>query len=168
MYPLGHFALGYFSGMIIGKFTREEVNIPIIWLISILPDVDIFFPFIEHRGPTHSIIIAILLSLPLLLKYRRGYPCFAALASHSLIGDYFTAYGCQLLWPVTLTWYKGKPHFLINGNSELFVEAFLFALMIMVIFLKRRWSRLHSAKYPQGGERRPPNLLGEEITPRGG
>jgi hypothetical protein len=49
MYPLGHFALGYFSGMIIGKFTREEVNIPIIWLISILPDVDIFFPFIEHR-----------------------------------------------------------------------------------------------------------------------
>jgi membrane-bound metal-dependent hydrolase YbcI (DUF457 family) len=168
MYPLGHFALGYLSGMIIGKFTREEVNIPIIWLVSILPDIDIFFPFIEHRGPTHSIIIAISLSLPLLLKYRRGYSCFAALASHSLIGDYFTAYGCQLLWPITLTWYKAKPPFLMNSNSELFVEASLFALIIIIMFLKSGRRQLHSAKYPQGGERRPPNLLGEEIMPRGG
>jgi membrane-bound metal-dependent hydrolase YbcI (DUF457 family) len=138
MYPLGHFALGYFSGKFIGKFTREGINIPIIWLISILPDVDIFFPFIEHRGPTHSIIIALSLSLPLLLKYRRGYSYFAALASHSLIGDYFTAYGCQLLWPITLTWYKAKPPFLINGKSELFIEAFLFALMLTVILLRHR------------------------------
>jgi len=138
MYPPGHFALGYFSGKIISRFTGEEINIPIIWFISILPDIDILLPFLKHRGPTHSIIIAALLSLPFLLKYRKGYSYFAALASHSLIGDYFTAYGCQLLWPITLIWFKAEPPFLINGNFELIIEVSLFALMFIIILLKHR------------------------------
>jgi membrane-bound metal-dependent hydrolase YbcI (DUF457 family) len=136
MYLIGHFALGYFSSLIVSKFTGEEVNIPLICFVSMLPDIDIFIPFLTHRGPTHSIILATLLSLPILLRYRRGYPYYAALASHSLIGDYFTAYGCQLLWPLTTDWFKAGLPLLVNGGTMITLEASLFAIMLITILLK--------------------------------
>jgi membrane-bound metal-dependent hydrolase YbcI (DUF457 family) len=109
MYLLGHTALGYFVAKIVSKITREEVSIPLAWLVSLLPDVDLLIPGLEHRGPTHSIIIALLFFIPIFIIFKRGLAYLAVLATHSAIGDYFTAYGCKLLWPINPEWIKAPP-----------------------------------------------------------
>ena len=137
MYPLGHVALGYFAAKATSKITNEDINIPIIWLVSILPDIDFFIPGLEHRGPTHSIVIAFLFFLPLLTLLKRGYAYFAALASHSVIGDYFTAYGCKLFWPIKSTWIKAPHPLLLNGTTEIYLELSLFSLMIVLMVARK-------------------------------
>jgi membrane-bound metal-dependent hydrolase YbcI (DUF457 family) len=77
------------------------VNLPLLFVASIIPDVDLLIPGLEHRGPTHSLIVYGLLLIPALLLYgRKVAPYFVALAQHSLIGDFVTG-GAQLLWPLT-------------------------------------------------------------------
>ena len=97
MWFLGHMALGYYSGFIVSKFTKEKLNIPFIWFISLAPDLDIIFPFILHRGPTHSILIASVVFLSFFFKYKKGLVYFASLISHSLIGGYVIGNGDELL-----------------------------------------------------------------------
>lgn len=92
-------------------------------LLGTVPDLDVFFPydgpvdsFVEHRGPTHSLIIQALatpifgeailrifralksLEAPLSRwrVYAAVYLCFA---THALL-DAMTVYGTQLLWPL--------------------------------------------------------------------
>ena len=71
MYPVGHIALGYLAGILASRITREEFNTPLIWIVSLLPDLDLFIPFLEHRGPTHSIIIAVIAFTPIILTQKR-------------------------------------------------------------------------------------------------
>jgi membrane-bound metal-dependent hydrolase YbcI (DUF457 family) len=138
MWLLGHFALGYFSALAVSKFTREKINIPLIWFISILPDIDFFFePLIIHRGPTHSIIIAALAFLPIFLIYRRGLTYFAALVSHSLIGDFFEP-PVQLLWPIDVNWYGINSSQKLTGIMETALEISLFAMMIIFIIISKK------------------------------
>jgi membrane-bound metal-dependent hydrolase YbcI (DUF457 family) len=138
MWLPGHFALGYFSALAVSKFTREKINIPLVWFISILPDIDFFFePLIIHRGPTHSIIIAALAFLPIFLIYRRGLPYFAALVSHSLIGDFFVP-PVQLLWPIDVNWYGINSSQELTGIMETALEISLFAMMIIFIIISKK------------------------------
>jgi membrane-bound metal-dependent hydrolase YbcI (DUF457 family) len=138
MWLLGHFALGYFSALAVSKFTREKINVPLVWFISILPDIDFFFePLIIHRGPTHSIIIAALAFLPIFLIYRRGLPYFAALVSHSLIGDFFVP-PVQLLWPIDVNWYGVNSSQELTGIMETALEISLFAMMIIFIIISKK------------------------------
>ena len=37
MYAVGHIALGHLVGRVFGKLTGEEVNIPLVWLLSVVP-----------------------------------------------------------------------------------------------------------------------------------
>ena len=143
MYPIGHFALGYFSCKLVCRLDKEKVNYPMIFFLSILPDIDIYLPFLEHRGPTHSIVLAVILFIPIYMKYRHGLAYFASLASHSLIGDYFTAYGVKLFWPLSLNWYKANQPFLLTGRTSTIVEISLFVLMIISMLWK---SRAHGAR----------------------
>jgi len=78
------------------------VNIPLVLTLSVIPDVDILIPFVEHRGPFHSIITATIIFIPLFALYRKtAFPYFGALVQHSLIGDYIAGGRVQLLWPLT-------------------------------------------------------------------
>lgn len=138
MWLLGHFALGYFSALAVSKFTREKINVPLVWFISILPDIDFFFePLIIHRGPTHSIIIAALAFLPIFLIYRQGLTYFAALVSHSLIGDFLEP-PVQLLWPIDINWYGINSSQKLTGIMETALEIFLFAMMIIFIIISKK------------------------------
>ena len=96
-------ALGYLSGKASGKLLKTEVNLPLVFMLSVVPDLDLLFPlFLQHRGPTHSIIVAFLFFVPFFAVYgRKVIPYFAALVQHSLIGDYVAGGNVQLLWPVT-------------------------------------------------------------------
>ena len=63
MFAVGHMAIAYLLGKGSSKALRIKLNIPILLVLSILPDVDIIYDFLTgsdlHRGPTHSIVVAI-------------------------------------------------------------------------------------------------------------
>jgi len=99
-------ALGYLLSKASSKLIKTELNIPLALTLSIIPDIDIIIPFLEHRGPTHSIIISTAIFTPIFLIYRkRAIPYFIALNQHFLIGDYLAGSGIQLLWPATTQYY---------------------------------------------------------------
>jgi membrane-bound metal-dependent hydrolase YbcI (DUF457 family) len=132
MLPLGHAALGYFIGISISKITGEKVNFPLIFIFSLLPDIDILFPSIlQHRSPTHSIVLAVLLFLPILILFKRGLPYFGALASHSLIGDIITNPPFQLFWPVSKEFFISP--FLVWGEARFYLEIGLFSIMMYLL-----------------------------------
>ncbi len=138
MYLLGHVALGYFAAITVRRITHENFSIPLIWLVSLLPDVDLLIPRLQHRGPTHSIVIALILFTPILIILKRGLTYLAALATHTAIGDYFTTYGCQLFWPINLAWMKAPTPLLLRGLNEIYLELTLFGSMIVIILLSRK------------------------------
>jgi hypothetical protein len=57
MYAVGHFALGYLTSKIASKSLNVNINLPLIFLASVLPDIDLLIPGLHHRGPLHSIIV---------------------------------------------------------------------------------------------------------------
>jgi membrane-bound metal-dependent hydrolase YbcI (DUF457 family) len=96
-------ALAYLLTKPTAKKLKVNLNIPLVLVLSIIPDVDILAGVKEfHRGPTHSIVVALIVFIPLFIVYRRkAAPYFIALASHSLIGDFFIGGQLMLLWPLT-------------------------------------------------------------------
>ena len=119
-----------------------KVNVPLLFLASIILDADLLIPGLQHRGPTHSIIISCLLFLPaLILLGKRAAPYFVALIQHSLVGDYLAggARGTQLLWPVASNWYGSVIG--ITSFVSIFIEWTLFLTCITVMFkTKDVWS----------------------------
>ena len=136
MYPPGHLALGYLAGKITDKITNNETDTLLLWIFSMLPDIDILIPGLAHRGPTHSIIVATAVFTPIILYHRKGASYYASLISHSLIGDYTTAYGCKLLWPINQTWYLYESP-LTHATRTIPIEILLFSIMIGHIIIEK-------------------------------
>jgi membrane-bound metal-dependent hydrolase YbcI (DUF457 family) len=115
-FAVGHFAIGYILSKATAQVTKTRINIPLVLTLSVVPDIDILLiPFLRdpyiHRGPTHSIIIAFLVFIPIfIIHHKSALPYFVALVQHSLIGDYVAGGegGTQLLWPLTLNHYGMK------------------------------------------------------------
>ena len=102
MYAVGHFALGYLTGKLTAKSLNVNVNLPLLFLASVFPDIDILIPGLVHRGPLHSVVLFCLLFLPIFAIYKkRAAPYFVALIQHIIIGDYLIGGDLQLLWPLT-------------------------------------------------------------------
>jgi len=139
MWFLGHLALGYFSGYAASKYSKQELMIPLVWVFSLMPDLDEFFRrYMVHRGPAHSIIVAIMIFIPIFILFKKkALPYFAALASHSLIGDYFVP-PTQLFWPLSNAWFGVSPEFQLTGMTETMVEVLLFSLMGIMILYRRK------------------------------
>jgi len=141
MYAVGHLALGYLSGKATSKLLNVDAEIPLLFFLSIIPDIDLSIPGLVHRGPTHSVILAFLLFLPLFIVYRRkATPYFIALIQHPLIGDYLTG-DTQLLWPATTNWYgTGIP---ITSPINITMELVLFTTSLAIILYTRdAWTLL--------------------------
>jgi inner membrane protein len=111
-------------------------------LLATLPDLDVFIPyedpiesFIQHRGPTHSLIIQALVT-PLfgeallrlfkglrdkrILTYLAIYLCFA---THALL-DALTIYGTKLFWPI---WNEPL------GTGSVFIIDPLYTLPLLIV-----------------------------------
>jgi membrane-bound metal-dependent hydrolase YbcI (DUF457 family) len=132
MYAVGHFALGYLIGRITSKTLNIKINLHLLFLASILPDVDIIMPGLMHRGPLHSIILFSILFTPIFLTYKKSViPYFFAVIQHILIGDYLTG-GIQLLWPVSMRMYG--LNFGIESLTNIFLEVFLFLISLTILF----------------------------------
>jgi len=132
MYAVGHLALGYLSGKTASKILNVNVNIPLLFLVSVLPDVDLLIPGLEHRGPLHSVILFSLLFLPIFILFKkRAVPYFVALIQHVLIGDYLTG-TTQTLWPITTNWYGLGME--ITSLTNILIEWALFLTSTAILF----------------------------------
>jgi len=133
MFAVGHLALGYLCGKTASKILKVNVNLPLLFLASVIPDVDLLIPSLEHRGPTHSLIILSVFFLPTFFLYRKkAIPYFIALIQHSILGDFLTG-GTQLLWPLTTKWYGAHIMCMISqANILLEWSLFLTCLTSMI------------------------------------
>lgn len=148
MFAVGHMAIAYLLGKSSSKALRIKLNIPLLLVLSILPDVDIIYDFLTgsnlHRGPTHSIVIAIIAFTPLFFIYRKkAIPYFLALISHPLIGDFFTGGRVQLFWPFSTTQYGlhelGSYYIGITDPVNIALELSLFTLATIVLYKSGDW-----------------------------
>lgn len=103
MYETGHIAIGIICSKLMERVTRIREDFPLLCILSILPDVDVFHPFaIKHGGPTHSIIFITLIFFPFFLLYGSGtIPYFVAALSHPMIGDLIFC-PLSIFWPLSL------------------------------------------------------------------
>ena len=133
MFAVGHMALGYLTGRIAGRLLKVKPNIFLLFLASVIPDIDLFIPGLEHRGPTHSLIILIVILIPAYLIHgKKTVPYFVALAQHSLIGDYITE-STKLLWPLTQNMFGTGIE--VTNFSNILLEWSIF-LISMAVLLK--------------------------------
>jgi hypothetical protein len=142
MYAVGHLALGYLSGKTASKILGLNVNIPLLFFVSVLPDTDLLIPGLPHRGPMHSVVLFSLLFLPVFVLFkRRAVPYFFALIQHMLIGDYLTG-STQLIWPITTNWYGLGIE--IASLTNILFEWALFLTSTIILFKTRDvWLLLH-------------------------
>jgi membrane-bound metal-dependent hydrolase YbcI (DUF457 family) len=136
-YAVGHLALGYLTGKATSKLLNTDVKLPLLFLASIISDFDLLIRGLEHRGPTHSAILATLIFIPITIGYgKRALPYFIALIQHSLIGDYLTGGGIQLLWPLKTIFYHGL---LLEVTSQVSILLeWIFFLACFTIMLKTK------------------------------
>jgi membrane-bound metal-dependent hydrolase YbcI (DUF457 family) len=135
MWAVGHLALGYLTGKTTSKLLGVSVNIPLLLFVSILPDFDMLTPFLIHRGPTHSLVVYALISIPFFVLFgKKTIIYFVALSQHALLGDFLAnggMSGVQLLWPISATWYTTP--FYITTLTLVYFEWILFLLSTALI-----------------------------------
>jgi hypothetical protein len=102
-------ALGYILGKGSARLVKTNLNIPLVLVLSVIPDIDILAEHIDglasvipHRGPIHSVLVALVVFIPIFIIYHKAaLPYFIALIQHALIGDYFIGGQLELFWPIT-------------------------------------------------------------------
>ena len=135
-FAVGHLALGYILSKTSARLLKTKLNIPAVLMLSVIPDIDILIqrliPTFEHRGPTHSIIMAFIVFVPIFAVYRKkAAPYLIALISHSLIGDYMAGGQIQLLWPIATRYYGTGIN--IRSQTNTAIEWILFLISIIII-----------------------------------
>jgi len=135
-------ALAYLLGKPSAKLLKVNLNIPLLLVLSIIPDIDILLIPQMHRGPTHSIITAVLVFIPFFVVYRKkAVPYFIALFSHSLIGDFFVGGQVMLFWPLTRAEFGlhdlGSYYINIENPINVALELALFLNATVIMFKTR-------------------------------
>jgi len=134
MFAVGHLAFGYLLAKATAKILRiGEIDLPTVFMLSVIPDVDLVIPMLPHRGPTHSLILLALFFVP--FYFREGkiiVPYFVALFQHSAVGDFSTSMGVMCLWPFSSEFYGLGVDMM--GTVDLLAEglSFLAAFALMV------------------------------------
>ena len=118
------------------------MSIPIVWACSLLPDLDLLIPGVRHMGPTHSIIFAIIVFLPLFI-YKRDevLPYFLGYTSHTVLGDLITNRGTWFLWPLTQRTFAIPLPFTCKHTFSTNLELALFGLFVLVFILTRDYAK---------------------------
>jgi len=133
MFFQGHMVWGYLTARAMSSLSRARLVIPLVLLVSILPDVDIFLePFgIKHLTVTHAISTWLVLFAPVFgyFGFRKTLPYFFAVLQHSLLGDAVMG-PIPFLWPATSVSYGLS--FEMKSAMDLFLEGLGFALFLGV------------------------------------
>lgn len=141
-------AIAYLLGKGSSKALHTKINIPLLLVLSILPDIDIIYDYLTgaaiHRGPTHSIIVAALIFIPIFIHYRKqAVPYFLALISHSVIADFLIGGHLQLFWPLTNQEFGlhelGGVYIDIFNPINMALEMVLFVIAILLLYKSGDW-----------------------------
>lgn len=132
-------ALGYILGKGSARLVKTNLNIPLVLVLSVIPDIDILAEHVDglgsvipHRGPIHSVLVALVVFIPIFIIYRKAaLPYFMALIQHALIGDYFIGGQLELFWPITPQKF-GFPTD-IQSIQNVGLELSLFAVSIILL-----------------------------------
>ncbi|MGD8506198.1 MAG: metal-dependent hydrolase [Candidatus Bathyarchaeota archaeon] len=128
-------ALGYILGKATSRSLNVNLNIPLILVASVISDIDLLIPGLEHRGLTHSLVFIFLAFLPAFLVYRKKVaPYFVAVVQHSIPGDYISGEGIQLLWPLDARWLAMGIGIELVSFANFFFEWSLFLMFIAIMF----------------------------------
>lgn len=148
MFAVGHMAIAYLLGKGSSKALRVKLNIPLLLVLSILPDIDIIYDFLTgaeiHRGPTHSIIIATIAFIPIFIICRKkAIPYFLALISHPLIGDFLIGGQLQLFSPLSTNAFGlhelGSYYIGIFSPVNIALELTLFSIATLILYKTGDW-----------------------------
>jgi membrane-bound metal-dependent hydrolase YbcI (DUF457 family) len=135
-FAVGHFGLGYILSKTSAKRLKVNPNVPMVFTLAIIPDIDLLVPGLAHRGATHSVVVAFLVFIPFFAVYHaKAVPYFLALISHSLIGDYVAGGKVQLFWPITQQWYGMEIS--VRSQTNITIEWIIF-IASMIIMLRTR------------------------------
>jgi membrane-bound metal-dependent hydrolase YbcI (DUF457 family) len=135
-------ALAYLLGKVSAKSLKVNPNIPVLLVLSLLPDVDIIFANLTglelHRGFTHSLVFSIAVFIPFFVFYgKQAVPYFLALVSHAFIGDFLIGGQLQLFWPFTTATFglheAGFLYIDIYSSLNIALELSLFAVALLVM-----------------------------------
>lgn len=119
------------TGNAASRLLRVRINVPLLFLASVLPDIDLILG-LEHRGPTHSLILYAAMFVPVFWLYgKRVVPFFVALAQHSLLGDLLTGGGVQVLWPLVSERFGMQIRITSILNISLEWTAFLMSMVLL-------------------------------------
>jgi membrane-bound metal-dependent hydrolase YbcI (DUF457 family) len=148
LFAVGHMALAYLFGKGSAKPLGVKINIPLLLVLAVLPDIDLAYGYFTndyiHRGPTHSIVVAVLVFIPVFIVYgKRAIPYFLALISHSLVGDLFIGGEVQLFWPFSTMGFginQVGPYLVdVNTTIDSVVEVSLFLAAAFVLLKSQDW-----------------------------
>jgi len=132
-------------GKLLSHTLKTDLDLPLIFTLSIISDVDLLIPFIEHRGPTHSVLAITLIFLPLLTLYgKKAIPYLLAIIQHPILGDFFSGGKIQLFWPLTTDYYGIKVG--IKNPINIVVELVSFTIAILVMFGSKDYTKLLSSR----------------------
>jgi len=121
----------------------KSMSIPIVWVCSLLPDLDLLIPGVRHMGPTHSIIFAIIAFLPLFIyKKDEVLPYFLGYASHTILGDLITNYGTWFLWPLTQRRFSIALPFIFRRTFSTNLELALFGFFAIIFIATRDYEKI--------------------------
>ena len=123
--PLGHTAIGLaaceFGNNYSSTLNRFKIFI-FVTLLANIPDIDVIAGLLLksngnafHRGPTHSILFAILIGFVASRAWRlssqipkvKYWMCFFITLSHVLADFFFTSSPISFLWPFEVNWISG-------------------------------------------------------------
>ena len=155
LFAVGHMSIAYLLGKGSSKALHTKLNIPILLVLSILPDIDIIYDYLIgteiHRGPTHSLLFAVVIFIPFFIYYRKkAIPYFLALISHSLIGDFFIGGQLRLLWPLSSAQFglheAGFLFIDIFDSINTIIELSLFVIATVVLYKSKDWKVFFTAR----------------------
>ena len=115
-----------------GKY-RRTLFIPIILILGVMPDIDIFFRSfgIEHQSFTHSILFWLVIFVPFLkFKSWKGIPYLVSVLQHFCFGDFLIG-TIMLFWPFTSSSFGYNALMTSMFDVALETGGFLLALGIM-------------------------------------
>jgi membrane-bound metal-dependent hydrolase YbcI (DUF457 family) len=134
MFAVSHLAFGYLFAKICQKFLKVDINLPLIFLLSLLPDADLLVHGLLHRGITHSIIVITIVFIPVFLFYRKqSIPYFIAIIQHSFPDDFITGEGTQIFWPLTAKFFGLEVSMESTLAIAVEVGGFLLAMMVFIV-----------------------------------
>ena len=146
--PLGHAAIGFVAYDLCSKKTASRSHwklFSFVVVLANLPDIDVLLGLLlagngslYHRGPTHSLVFALLAGFLASNAWRawRQIPkinfslAFLIILSHVLADLLFTTSPTSLFWPLEVHWSAGY-----SGWNEVITSVFLTPLKDVGIIL---------------------------------